>query len=104
VKKQRHRQVAYLAVGIVQVGLRQGKQFFLQGNRFLQELPPVQSLRIPAPVPQVATKAIPEAEEPATMANASRQNCRAEGLRAQSAIPRMFRFRCAQHNCMRPEW
>src|SRR5437667_9887808 len=38
----------------------------------------------------------------ATTANASRPNCCAERLRASSAIPRISRFRCAQHSCMRP--
>ena len=64
VNEQRRSHVAHLAVGIIQVRLRQREQFLLQGNRFFQELPPVQELRISAPVSQVAAEPIPKAEQP----------------------------------------
>src|ERR1039457_7100687 len=46
VRTQRRRHVMHFAVGIVQVRLRQCEQLLLQGDRFLDKLPPVQRLRI----------------------------------------------------------
>src|SRR6201982_227766 len=57
-------QVPHFAVGIVQVSLRQGEQLLLQGNRFPKELTPIDRLRIPPPIPQVAAKPIPKTKQP----------------------------------------
>src|ERR1039457_1374966 len=64
VNEQRCRQVAHLAVLIVQVGLRQGEQHLLQRDRLFQQLPPVKGPRIPAPVPQLSAKPVPKPEQP----------------------------------------
>src|SRR5439155_19448751 len=98
-------QIPQLFVGVVQVRLGQGEQLLLQGNRFPKVLRPIDRLRTPPPIPRRSPRnRYQRRNSRATTANASRPNGCAERLRASSAIPRISRFRCAQHSCMRPEW
>src|SRR5205807_4671208 len=61
---ERGGQIPRFFVGVVQVRLCQGEQLLLQGNRFPKELTPIDRLRIPPPIPQVAAKPIPKTKQP----------------------------------------
>src|SRR5207248_11374236 len=61
---ERGGQIPHFFVGVVQVRLCQGEQLLLQGNRFPKELTPIDRLRIPPPIPQVAAKPIPKTKQP----------------------------------------